>query len=342
MSTRLYFHPDCLLHVAGEPHPEKPERLSAIKAVLDRAPLAGVEVTAPRKATHEELLRAHVPEHLKKLAGLAGKTVQLDPDTGMSPRSYDAALLAAGASVEATHAVLRGEITNAFALVRPPGHHAERDQAMGFCLFNNVVAAAEAARAQGLERVLIFDWDVHHGNGTQFSFYDRRDVLYASVHQFPFYPGTGGPWQTGEGAGAGYSVNAPLPGGQGDADYTAAFHELFLPVFDAFKPQLVLVSAGFDPHRNDPLGGMKLTERGFAAMASTMKSLAEAHCGGKLVMLLEGGYHLDALAQSVHACAEVLSGGRTEALPTGDVSRDTREALNESRQMLKKFWPALA
>ena len=209
---------------------------------------------------------------------------------------------------------------------------------MGFCLFNNVAIAAEKARELGAERVLVLDWDVHHGNGTQAAFWQRRDVLYQSVHQYPYYPGTGAPHEVGSGEGEGFTVNCGVPGGATDADYGALFQELFLPIAEAFRPQVILVSAGFDPHHADPIGGMMLSERGFAAMCSAMRSLSESVCGGKLVLLLEGGYSLEGLSQSTHACVEVLA-GRGDTFPTGDTSPDVMQALARSRAALKPYWP---
>jgi acetoin utilization deacetylase AcuC-like enzyme len=228
----------------------------------------------------------------------------------------DNLLTLARAAIGAVEATWSGRARNAFALVRPPGHHAEQAQAMGFCLINNVAVAAAAARRLGAERVLIVDWDVHHGNGTQNIFAARRDVLYMSAHQFPFYPGTGASGEVGTGAGKGFTVNAALPGGQDDSDYGVVFHDLFLPAARAFAPDLVLVSAGFDPHERDPLADMQVTERGFAAMCSALAQLADETCGGKLALVLEGGYDLSALTTSVRACLEVL-GGRREDFPTG-------------------------
>lgn len=315
--TRLVTDPAYLQHLAGPMHPESPGRLRAIHQVLQAAPIAGVHRAPPRRATREELLRVHAAEHVERVLSLAGQEAQLDPDTAMSPGSTEAALLAAGAGAQLVLDVMKGETGNGFALVRPPGHHAVASHAMGFCLFNNVAVAAEAALAAGARRVLVLDWDVHHGNGTQSAFYARRDVLFCSSHQFPFYPGSGAPTEIGEGEGENFTVNVALPGGQGDADYGAVFHEVFLPKAQQYRPDLILVSAGFDPHRADPLGGMNVTERGFAAMCSAVKSLAEEVCGGKLVLMLEGGYDLDGLAQSVHACVEVLAGSRTEHFPSG-------------------------
>lgn len=328
--TRLVTDPAYLQHIAGPMHPESPGRLRAIHEVLDRAPIAGVERARPRRATREELLRVHEAAHVDRVLALAGKEAQLDPDTAMSPGSTEAALLAAGAASQLVLDVLSGEVENGFALVRPPGHHAVAEHAMGFCLFNNVAVAAEAARAAGAQRVLVLDWDVHHGNGTQASFYSRRDVMFCSSHQFPFYPGSGAPTEIGEGEGRGFTVNVALPGSMGDADYGAVFHEVFLPRALQFKPDVVLVSAGFDPHRADPIGGMDVTERGFAAMCSAVKSLASEVCGGKIVLLLEGGYDLDGLAQSVHACVEVLAGARKEEFPAG-AGQAARRAIDATR-----------
>jgi acetoin utilization deacetylase AcuC-like enzyme len=236
--------------------------------------------------------------------------------------------------------VISGRERNAFALVRPPGHHAESGRAMGFCLFNNVAIAAEAALRLGAQRVLVLDWDVHHGNGTQHVFYDRRDVLYQSVHQYPFYPGTGASEELGEGPGTGFTVNCPFPAGRIDADYGAAFHDLFLPIGFLFRPDLILVSAGFDAHRADPLAGMNASERGFAGMCSMVRQLANETCQGRLVLLLEGGYDLDATAQSVHACLEVMASGRHDEFPP-DASISGYSVLRRCREALRPYWPQL-
>jgi acetoin utilization deacetylase AcuC-like enzyme len=330
-SDRLF-----LDHDPGRGHPESPDRLRAIVEGFEADPVPGVERRAPRPATDQEILAVHSPEHLAALRSYAGRLARLDADTVSSPGSFAAAQLAAGASVQAVEAVWSGEARNAFVWARPPGHHAEQAQAMGFCLFNNVAIAAEAARRLGAERVLILDWDVHHGNGTQHLFERRRDVLYASSHQYPFYPGTGAPTETGRGEGEGFTVNCALSAGQDDADFGAVFHEVFLPVGQAFRPDIVLVSAGFDAHARDPLGGMGVTERGFAAMCSSLRDLAGASCGGKLVLFLEGGYDLAALAGSTRACLEVMTGGKEE-FPTG--SHRAAPAVAASRSALRRHWP---
>ncbi len=332
----VFTHPLFLEHQPGRGHPESPLRLSRTLEYLETYRLPELEFRAPRAATLEEVARVHRPELLEEFARTAGASVEIDADTYTSPRTHDAALAAAGAGIEAVEAVLTGKAHTAFALVRPPGHHAEPSRMMGFCFLNNAAIAAEAARALGAARVLVLDWDVHHGNGTQATFWERSDVLYQSVHQYPFYPGTGASHERGEGPGAGYTVNVPFPAGRTDADLGAAFQELFLPVAQAFHPDLVIVSAGFDAHQDDPLGGMLCTERGFAAMCSAVKSLSEEVARGRLVLLLEGGYSLLGLPRSVHACLEVMAGRRDE-FPHG-VSREAARVIHETRQVLRPFW----
>jgi len=272
----------------------------------------------------------------------AGQYGSLDADTSVSPRSFDAALLAAGAAITMTAAVVKREATSAFVLVRPPGHHAEEDHAMGFCLFNNLAIAAAHARAElGVERVLVVDWDVHHGNGTQRAFYDRRDVLFFSLHQFPLYPGSGWVDEVGQGEGVGHTVNVPLPPSSGDADYEAAVREILVPVADTYKPDLVLVSAGFDAHHDDPLAGMNVTDDGFAHLAEAVRSIAERHAQGRLALMLEGGYDLEALGRSTRRCVEVLTGvaPRTASPAPGEPSAMVRALLGRLRDRLRPWWP---
>jgi acetoin utilization deacetylase AcuC-like enzyme len=333
--TLLFTDEAMLAHEPGPGHPERPERLAALIDDFAAHPVPGVTPVSPRPATRDELRLVHAEQHVSALGALSGQRAQLDPDTVVSPRSWEAALLAAGAAVGAVEAVVGGEAANAFVWARPPGHHAESAGGMGFCLFNNVAIAAERARRLGLERILIIDWDVHHGNGTQHSFEQRRDVLFMSSHQFPFYPGTGAPSEIGRGEGRGFTVNCGLPPGQRDADMGAIWNDLFLPIASAYRPDLVLVSAGFDPHARDPLAEMELTERGFAAMATAARQLAEQSAGGRLVLVLEGGYDLVALQQSSRACLEVLTGA-SETFPSG--SERARPALAASRQALAPFW----
>jgi len=339
-STLVLTDPLFLKHNPGAHHPESPQRLESILGVLSRAPIHGLVHETPRSATSEELAYAHTPALLKQLAALEGQVAQIDPDTVTSEDSHAAAVRSAGAAMQAVERVMAGAARNAFALVRPPGHHAEPSRAMGFCLYNNAAIAAEWARRHGAQRVLVLDWDVHHGNGTQACFSSRRDVLYQSVHQDPQYPGTGAATEIGTGEGTGFTVNCGLPGGQGDADYGAVFEELLLPIAREYAPDLVIVSAGFDPHEDDPLADMRVTERGFAAMCASLRRLTEDVAGGKLVLVLEGGYSLEGLSQSVHACLEVLT-GRNDDFPSG-AGRATVQALHATREALKGRWKCLS
>jgi acetoin utilization deacetylase AcuC-like enzyme len=322
-----------LAHDPGAGHPESPQRLEAILTDLERSPLPGVTIEAPRPATAAEIDAVHDPSYRLLLEKIAGESLQLDPDTATSPGSVEAAVLAAGAAVGAVEAVMSGRANNAFALVRPPGHHALAYRAMGFCLLNNVAIAAEAARRAGAQRVAILDWDVHHGNGTQDIFAARPDVLYMSIHQYPFYPETGAAHEVGTGAGRGTTINCPLPGGQSDADYGVAFHDLFLPAARAVAPDLILVSAGYDAHARDPLADMRVTERGYAAMTALTMQLAAETCGGKLALFLEGGYDLPALAGSVRATLESLT-GRHDDFPQG-AGREAPDAVAAARAALR-------
>lgn len=291
-----------LRHSAGVAHPESPERLVAIYRMLDGTEMAGKFVyIKPRHATRGELEMIHRPSYVDLVAATAGKAYSsLDPDTSTAPESYDTALLAAGGVCSAIDSVVSGEVENAFALVRPPGHHAEADRAAGFCLFNNIAVGARYATARhGLERVLIVDWDLHHGNGTQHSFYEDADILYFSTHQYPYYPGTGALKETGRGKGLGYTVNVPLVPGAGDGEYLSIFRRILKPVALQFKPDIVMVSAGFDIYKQDPLGAMEVTPRGFACLTRVLLDIADTCCGGKLVMVLEGGYNTGGQAASV-------------------------------------------
>jgi acetoin utilization deacetylase AcuC-like enzyme len=331
MTSMLLYDPQFLNHNAGPGHPERPERVEAIVASLVPLP-AGARMRAPRRpATEDELARVHDRQYIEAILALRGKSARLDEDTAVSPGSVDAALLAAGACVELVGDVLDGTAQNGFALVRPPGHHAPANQAMGFCIFNNVAVAAAAALARGVERVLIVDWDVHHGNGTQDIFYDRRDVLFFSTHQFPFYPGTGGAGERGSGKGEGYTVNVPMRAGLSDPDYVLAFNEILVPAAEAFRPELVLVSAGFDAHDGDPLAAMRLSSDGFSALCGIVRDIADKHAGGRLVLALEGGYALGSLAKSARACVEVLGGG-TPASIAGEPSSAGREDVRLAKE----------
>jgi len=301
--TGFVYHQDYLQHDMGVGHPESPDRLRAIMARLAASGvLARVTRIEPAAAPDDAIAQVHAPSYLAQLKTLAPAEgrASLDPDTSMSPGSLRAAYLAAGGVMAAADAIMAETVDNAFCAVRPPGHHAERDRAMGFCLFNNVaIATRHLQRRHGVQRVLIVDWDVHHGNGTQHMFYDDPSVLFFSTHQYPYYPGTGRATEQGEGEGSGLTVNVPMSPGQGDEDYREVFETVLAPAADTFKPQCVVISAGFDAHRDDPLAGMALTEDGYAALSRIVLDIARRHCRGRVLSCLEGGYNLNALSASV-------------------------------------------
>jgi acetoin utilization deacetylase AcuC-like enzyme len=270
------------------------------------------EIVSPREATREQLARVHDPDYLTRIAETAGIATALDPDTYTSPETYEIARLAAGACVDAVERVMSGRNARALALVRPPGHHAERNRAMGFCIYNNVAVAAAHAQTLGAARVAIVDYDVHHGNGTQHIFNRDATVLYCSVHQYPYYPGTGAATEVGEGDGAGLTVNVPLEAGATDADYHLVFDEVVIPIVRAFGPNLILVSAGFDAHERDPLGNMRLTTPAFAAMTMALRLLADECCEGRIVAVTEGGYDLGAFRDSLQSVVDVLGAEHSE------------------------------
>lgn len=301
-------------------HPEGPARLQAITALLrESGLLSQLTELGPRDAGTADLEMVHSYELIAQVRGKAAEGGGwLDPDTYVVPRSYDAALRSAGGVLTAVDAVLDDAVSSAFCLVRPPGHHATPERAMGFCLFNNVaVAAAHALSRRGLERVAIVDFDVHHGNGTQEAFYSEPRVLYFSTHQYPHYPGTGYWAETGQGPGEGTTVNVPLPRGCGHAEYLRAYREVCAPLIQRFRPQLLLVSAGFDAHFADPLAQMLLTTRGYYDIACLLRELAQESCGGRIVYALEGGYDHTALAWSVRACIDSLLGNDFVGDPLG-------------------------
>jgi acetoin utilization deacetylase AcuC-like enzyme len=340
---RVLFYDDPLFreHDAGPGHPERPERLDAVRRGLRDSGLEPQLIaTPPRPATTEELLRVHTEAHVAEIAATHGRRFQFDPDTAAGPRSYDAALLAAGAVVDAVDRVLSGEAERAFCAVRPPGHHACAGRAMGFCLFNNVAVGAAHALHRGAKRVLIVDFDVHHGNGTQEIFYEDPRVLYISSHAYPFYPGTGALDEMGEGRGVGYTVNLPLPNGTGDRQYARLYRDLVAPIGAAFAPELVLVSVGFDPHALDPLAGMTLTERGFAELTDVCLWIADATCDGRAVFVLEGGYDTNAIAASSAAVAgRLLSDDHEPVTPAAGGRFEDELAL--MKRDLARHWPVL-
>lgn len=296
-------------------YPEHPGRLSAVMEWLEEHPIPGVQIKAGPHATYEQLSRVHTTAHLDHIFSLEGKRAWLDRDTtAVSPESVQAATCAAGNAIAAVECVVKGESQSAFALVRPPGHHAEPVRARGFCLFNNVAVAAAHAQAKlGCERILIVDWDAHHGNGTQDIFWADPDVLFFDTHcAAPFYPASGHLEEIGAGLGEGYTVNVPLPEAAGDIALEKAFREILIPAADYFKPDLVLVSAGCDPHHNDM--ALNVSYDGFAALTSIVQGIADKHCNGRLVLVLEGGYNLISLSRGVHTMLTVLAGGEAPEL----------------------------
>ena len=347
-------------HQTPPGHPERVERAEVMNAVAAQARARGHQVTAPHPASVEQLARVHAPEYVARIAETGGRAVALDADTYTSAESYGIALLAAGAAVDAVKLVMspersedrslqlpgrvrpsgRPEVNAALAMVRPPGHHAERARAMGFCLFNNVAVAAAHARSEGAKRVAIVDYDVHHGNGTQHIFESDPTVLYVSLHQFPFYPGTGAADEIGRGEGTGFTVNLPLEAGAVDEDYRLAFSEVVVPVLSEYDPDLLLVSAGVDAHERDPLAGMRLTSGAFAAMTSELRRVAEQRSDGRLVLVTEGGYDLRALAESLEGVVESLAAGSSDTpWPAAAVASDRgRVAVNAAKRALSAYW----
>jgi acetoin utilization deacetylase AcuC-like enzyme len=327
-------------HQTPPGHPECPERADVMDVVASRWSSSGGEVVAPRRATHEQLARVHDDDYITLIAATSGQAVALDPDTYTSPESFEIAMLAAGAAVDAVERVMGGRHTRALALVRPPGHHAERNHAMGFCFFNNVAVAAAHARTLGASRVAIVDYDVHHGNGTQHAFESDPYVLYISTHQFPCYPGTGEVDEVGAGDGAGRTVNLPIEAGATDDDYRVVFDEVVVPVLKQFGPDLVLVSAGFDAHEHDPLAAMRLTSGAFGAMTTELRRVAEQCCGGRLMLVTEGGYDLRALFDSLQSSVHALQAPSLEPeWPTSAVqSIRGRTAADAAKRVQRRYW----
>ena len=291
-------------------YPEHPGRLTAVRELLEREPVDGVRFESGAVATREQLSRVHTTGYLDHIYSMRGQSAWLDVDTtAVSPGSVEAAEVAAGTAIAAVEAVVAGHAQSSFALVRPPGHHAEPVRARGFCLFNNVAVAAAHAQAElGCRKVLIIDWDAHHGNGTQDIFWADPDVLFFDIHRAaPFYPGSGALEDVGGGLGEGTTVNVPVPDGTGDIAYLRAFNDILVPAAEWFQPDLVLVSAGFDPHRLDL--ALNVSYDGFAALTGIVQAIAAQHCEGRLAFVLEGGYHLESLSKGVRAVLEVLAGG---------------------------------
>ena len=328
-------------HMTPPGHPESPERAEVMDVVAAEWRARGGEVVAPREASREQLARVHSSEHLRRIAETAGMALALDPDTCTSPDTYEVALLSAGAAVDAVERVMGGSHKRALVLSRPPGHHAERDRAMGFCFYNNVAVAAAHARSLGAHRVAIVDFDVHHGNGTQHIFENDPDVLYLSTHQFPYYPGTGAADETGHGRGSGRTVNIPIEVGATDDDYRLVFEQVVLPVLRQFAPDILFVSAGFDAHERDPLGGMRVSTAGLAAMTATLRQVADECCDGRLVVVVEGGYDMRAFGECLRAVIDVLSDELMlpVAWPESPVASSRgRAAATATKAALTQYW----
>jgi len=324
-------------HNPGRNHPERPARIATLLKHLDGYQRSNMKRFDPRLATPEEVALIHDTIHVGRVAATAEKSYfAFDADTPVSAQSYTTALLATGGLLTLLEAIMTRDIDNGFALVRPPGHHAERNRAMGFCLFNSAAIGAQYLREQfGLKRILVMDWDVHHGNGTQHSFYDDRGVLYVSTHQYPYYPGTGAAEEVGRGQGEGYTVNLPLSPGWGDAEYQELFQWVIDPLCRQFDPEFVLISAGFDAHVRDPLGGMEVTAEGFGSMARVLLRIARDHAQGRCAAVLEGGYDLEGLQRSVIRVLDEM-GGDTLTAPLPSIT--PRGLLPRVKAVQKHYW----
>lgn len=328
-------------HDTGPGHPERPDRIRVLLPFGESQEPAYQHVAA-RSASGDEIALVHDDAYVEEVeATQHHRFYAFDADTPTSQQSYGTACLAAGGFLALLDTVKAGEVDNGFALVRPPGHHAERHRAMGFCLFNNVAIGAEYLRRKhGLERVLIVDWDLHHGNGTQNMFESDPGVLYMSLHQYPYYPGTGAMDECGSGDGEGFTVNVPLPAGCGDAEYDEAFERVLLPIAHAYAPQAVLISAGFDAHARDPLGGMQVTEFGFRHQASALLDVAREHAQGFCAAILEGGYDLLAIESSTRAVLEEMRGMRPDTKTVFHPQRASRVSalVDRIRQVQQRYW----
>jgi acetoin utilization deacetylase AcuC-like enzyme len=334
-----------LEHHPGDGHPESPDRLRVIHDLIDRE-FNSLPIIAPRLATEDELALVHDPFYIQTVAKTEGRAhSRLDADTGLSARSYEIARLAVGGLLEAVDTLFSPHSSPltphaVFAFVRPPGHHAEPGRGMGFCLFNNVAIAAQYAKKKfGLKNVLIVDWDLHHGNGTQRAFYDDPGVLFFSSHQYPYYPGSGNFGEVGAGQGEGFTVNTPFPTGFGDAEYLTVYDRILKPIAMEYRPELVLVSAGFDPYIKDPLGGMNVTGAGFGALASLVRAIAEQTCGGKVLLTLEGGYSPEGLREGVRSVIQAFTG---PARPIhAPAAPEAERVVQRVIALQKKYWKSL-
>jgi acetoin utilization deacetylase AcuC-like enzyme len=328
----FFRHPASLEHDTGHGHPERADRIRAIEAELESREWLGWEPHEAPAASEEQLLRVHPREYVERVRDMSARSEAFDMDTPTSPGTYEAALRAAGGACALAESLLTGGEHAGFSALRPPGHHAERATAMGFCLFANVaIAARHALDSLGAERVLVLDWDVHHGNGTNALFHDSRELLFVSIHQFPFWPGTGPLDDVGEGEGEGYSINLPVPAGTGEAAFLSLIEHVVMPVGRQYRPDLILISAGYDAHRRDPLGGLALDTATFAGMSCRMRALGQ-ELGAPVGAVLEGGYDLEALADSVAETMATLARG---VLPPGVARHPLAE---DAIDVLGRYW----
>jgi acetoin utilization deacetylase AcuC-like enzyme len=338
--TAVVVDREYLKHDPGEFHPERPERIQVLLDLANELDAGNFQLLPPRTATRTEIEACHDPTYIRLLESTSRENhYALDGDTVTCRDSFGVGLLAVGGLLRILDSIAAGESQNGFALVRPPGHHALGDRAMGFCLFNTIAIGAEhLKRVYGAKKILIADWDVHHGNGTQDMFYEDPSVLFISTHQYPYYPGTGAVDEVGVNAGEGYTINIPLPAGCADPEYVYVFEDIIVPAASNFEPDWILVSAGFDSHRRDPLGGMGVTEAGFRAMAQMLLRVAERYSGGKIAFLLEGGYDLLALRNSVAAVLETMQ----QRIPAADdktssASNALKPLIRRIRQVREKY-----
>lgn len=337
MKCAFYYSPVFLEHKPLDYHPENPKRLEIIFENIKEDPyLKKIQFIEPDAADDSIIELNHSPDHVKQVKNLKGYG-NLDPDTYYSPMSSKAAFLAVGAGIKAVDDIVSNKFDRAFCLVRPPGHHAEYDRAMGFCLFNNAAVTARYALKQGFSKIAIIDWDAHHGNGTQNAFYDSKEVLYTSLHHYPFYPGTGSSDQTGTGKGECFTINIPFSSGANDADYKLAFDRVIIPVINKYEPDLLIISAGYDGHMKDPLGGLSITEEGFSYMARSLQSSTT----NKIILFLEGGYDLASLSSSALKTFAILADKEKQIVDSQSLTLDKpkyEQAIKEVLGVQKKYW----